>query len=133
MTRWLIPTFLFAATIFSSVAAFGFFNVNLFGNADSTLGQGATAQISVYVAMTIALFCSIGSGLVYSIRERHVPHPAIVVLGAIALVSVLFLVNRFVSSIQDFTILWCVFGAAGAAYLTTLFGHEPSPKSGIND
>ena len=30
MTKWLIPTFLFAATIFSSVAAFGFFDVNLF-------------------------------------------------------------------------------------------------------
>ena len=133
MTRWLIPTFLFAATIFSSIVASGFFGINLFGSVDSTWEQGASAQVSIYVAMTIAMFCSIGSGLVYSIREKHAPNPAIVVLGAVVLVSFLFLVNRFVSSIQNFTMLWCAFGAAGAAYLTTLFGHMSSPESGIND
>lgn len=127
MSRWLIPTFLFAATIFSCVATFGFLGVNLFGNAELTWGQGASAQVSIYVAMTIALFCSIGSGLVYSIREKHAPNPAIAVLGAILFVSFLFFVNRFVSSIQDFTILWCAIGAAGAAYLTTLLGKKSSP------
>jgi len=127
MSRWLIPTFLFAAVIFSSVATFGFIGIDFFGNADSTWGQGASVRVSVYVAMTIALFCSIGSGLVFSIREKHAPNPAIVVLGAIVFVSLLFLVNRFVSSVQNFTMLWCVFGAAGAAYLTTLIGNKSSP------
>jgi len=118
MSRWLIPTFLFAATVFSCVVTLGFFNV------DSTWGLGASLQVSIYVAITMAMFCSIGSGLVYSIREKRVPKPAIVVLGAIILILSLIIVNRFVSSIQNFTMLWCVFGAAGAAYLTTLFGRE---------
>jgi len=118
MIRWLIPTLLFTAVVFSCVVTFGFFGI------DPTWGPGASAQVTVYVALTIAMFCSIGSGLVYSIRENHVPNPAVVVLGAILLVSSLFLVNRFVSSIQNFTILWCAFGAAGTAYLTTLFARE---------
>ena len=127
MSRWLIATFLFATTVFSCVATFGFLGINLFGNAEATWGQGASAQVSIYVALTIALFCAIGSGLVFSIREKHVPNPAIVFLGALVLVAFLFLVNRFVSSIQNFTILWCVFGAAGTAYITTLPGNKSSP------
>ena len=91
-----------------------------------TWGQGISTQVLIYVAITITVLCSLGSGLVYYVRENNLPSATFAILGAMVCVCFLFLVDRYINSIQEFTMAWCAFGAAGISYATTLTNREES-------